>query len=91
LKSETCDVIGRVKVQVSGEHLASCKHLRKNGLKTVVKHVLKEIKNQNKNPNFGPAQVRDALKDRGFSADQLPPVSKVTNLLSHERNTSSTP
>ena len=90
LKSEACEVSGKVRVQACGGHLSSCHKAKKNGLKSVVQEAIKRIKCQNKNPNFGPAQVRDSLLDHGFKEEQLPPVSKVTNFLNHQRNTSST-
>ena len=89
LKSEGCEATGKMKIEVCGQHLTSCHKASKNGLKTAVQKAIKQIKSQNKNPNFGPAQVRDSLLDHGFKQEQLPPVSKVTNFLNHQRNTSS--
>ena len=86
LKSEQCSVTSRTRVQMCGEHLDSCSKVKKNGLHIKLKKAVIKIKKQHKGPNFGPSKVRDALLDNGFKRDELPPVKKDENFLSHKRN-----
>jgi len=88
-KSFHCDITTKTRVQIVGTHLKSCSEVSKSGIKLKTKKVVLALAKKEKKVSFPPSKLRDALMDHGFKKSELPPVSKIKNLLDHQRNKAS--